>query len=86
MEAENIKLKKKLEQHRATIIDERKIKDELVEKLNLIKDLVNTPLSMNKSSKAAKINFLGSSPVKPKNNSTPTKIINQIKKIINNEE
>ena len=86
MEAENIKLKKKLEQHRATIIDERKIKDELVNKLNLIKDLVNTPLSMNRSSRAAKIKFLGSSPVKPKTNSTPTNIINQIKKILNNEE
>ena len=56
MEEENRKLKIKLDQYRATILDERDIKNELVEKLNIIKQLVNTPLSRNRSSKAGKIN------------------------------
>lgn len=86
MEAENIKLKIKLDQYRATILDEREIKNELVEKLNIIKDLVNTPLSRNRSSKAGKINFLaGSGSLQLNNNLTPIDIINEIKKVVSNE-
>tara|TARA_B100001175_G_C19505632_1_gene640704 strand:- start:2525 stop:2785 length:261 start_codon:yes stop_codon:yes gene_type:complete len=86
MEEENRKLKIKLDQYRATILDERDIKNELVEKLNIIKQLVNTPLSRNRSSKAGKINFLaGSGSLQLNNNLTPIDIINEIKKIVSNE-
>jgi len=86
MEEENIKLKIKLDQYRSTIVDERDIKNELVEKLNIIKQLVNTPLSRNRSSKAGKINFLaGSGSLQFNSNLTPIDIINEIKKIVSNE-
>lgn len=86
MEEENRKLKIKLDQYRATILDERDIKNELVEKLNIIKQLVNTPLSRNRSSKAGKINFLaGSGSLQLNNNLTPIDIINEIKKVVSNE-
>lgn len=82
MEEENRKLKIKLDQYRTTILNEREIKKELVEKLNIIKDLVNTPLSRNRSAKSAKVNFLaGSGSIQLNSNLTPIDIINEIKDI-----
>jgi RecB family endonuclease NucS len=81
MNTENNKLKLKIEKYHETLVEERKIKDQLVEKLNIIKELVNMPLSRNKSTKAGKIDFLaGNNSLQ--NNFTPMEIINKIKRIL----
>ena len=83
MNDEDKKMKFKIDKYHEALIEEREIKKQLVEKLNTIKLLVNTPLSRNKASKAGKINFLaGNGSLQLNNNLRPIDIIKEIQKLL----